>query len=186
MAAVRLQDIRQEYAGLVTISWKSMPLRLGDSVARPTQHSIEGRLRARAEEPRCNFSLELPSDYPASSLPALQAGKCAQLQGDDAFERMHMALFRAYFEQSQNIASREVLDQVAKEAGLDAARFWADMDSGQGRSEVAGEFREFLSEYSGFGIPLAVLPDGYPLQGAVPTAYYRHCVEALRKGQPEP
>lgn len=163
-----------------------MPLRLGETPARPSRHSIEGRMRARAEEPRIAFSLEPPAEYPTSSLPALQAGKCAQMQGEDAFERMHMALFRAYFERGQNIAKREVLAQVAQEASLDEARFWTDMDSGQGRADVATEFREFLRDYNGFGIPLAVFPDGYPLQGAVPTEYYRHVVEALRDGLPPP
>lgn len=160
-----------------------MPLRLGETLARPSRHSIEGRMRARAEEPRIAFSLEPPAEYPASSLPALQAGKCAQMQGEDVFERMHKALFRAYFEQGQNIASREVLEQVAREVDLDEARFWADMDSGQGRAAVATEFREFLRDFNGFGIPLAVFPDGYPLQGAVPTAYYRQVIETLRRAQ---
>ncbi len=183
MAAVRLRDVVAESAGLVTVSWKSMPLRLGDRPARPSPHSVEGRMRARAEEPRIPFRLEPPASYPTSSLPALQAGKCAQLQGDDSFERMHLSLFNAYFELGEDISSRDVLGQVARDAGLDEKRFWADMDSGQGRAEVMGEFREFLAEYSGFGIPLAVFPDGYPVQGAVPTDYYRQVVQGLRRGQ---
>jgi len=97
---------------------------------------------------------------------------------------MHMALFRAYFEESRNIASRQVLAQVVEEAGLDQARFWTDMDSGQGRSEIIQEFREFLASYGGYGIPLAVFAGVYPVMGAVPVAIYRQVVEMLRQARP--
>ncbi|MBI2865890.1 MAG: DsbA family protein [Chloroflexi bacterium] len=182
---VRLQDLEQEYSPLVSVLWKSMPLRLGgDSPAVPKQRIVESRQRARAEEPRIAFSLEPPKEYPTSSAPALLAAKCAQHQGGDAFGRMHLSLFKALFEQNRNIASRNVLAQLAQESGLDEALFWADMDSGWGQDEVIKEFREFLASYSGFGIPLAVFPNGWPVEGAAPTAYYRDVIEAILKKQP--
>ena len=36
-------------------------------------------------------------EYPNWSLPALEAAKCAALQGDDALTDMHFRLFRAFF-----------------------------------------------------------------------------------------
>ena len=46
---------------------------------------------------------------PNCSLPALEAAKCVARQGDALFERVHPALFDAYFTRSRNIADPAVV-----------------------------------------------------------------------------
>ena len=59
---------------------------------------------------------------PGFSLPALEAAKCVAKQGEAVFERVHRALFEAYFTRSLDISDPIVLAQVAGEAGADVAR----------------------------------------------------------------
>ena len=75
--------------------------------------------RVALDEDKISFSPWNPDEpYPASSMPALRAAKCAQLQGEEAFRRSHIALFRAFFEEGMNISERKVLISLAKKTGL--------------------------------------------------------------------
>ena len=141
-------------------------------------HSAEARYRADFEEEGFNFKPWNSSEgYPTSSMPALQATKCAQLQGGEAFERFHIALFKAFFEESRNIGDREVLSSLANEAGLDVEKFSSDLDRGSQEKEVLVEYEEARIKYAGRGIPLAIIGDRYPVMGAAPIAMYRRAID---------
>lgn len=145
---------------------------------RINPHSTEARRRADLEEADVRFTPWDPGQtYPTSSLPALRASKCAQLQGEAAFQRFHIALFRAFFEESRNIGDREVLVSLAKEASLDVDRFSLDFDRGSQESAVLAEYEDGQTEYSGWGIPLAIVEDLFPIGGAVPTDVYRRAID---------
>src|SRR6266851_1996115 len=58
-------------------------------------------------------------DYPNWSLPALEAAKCVALQGSEAFDRLHLRLYEAFFSRSINIAKPDELLGVVKETGVD-------------------------------------------------------------------
>ena len=147
-------------------------------------HSAEGRHRANFEEPGVSFNPWDPSQpYPNSSMPALWAAKCARLQGEEAFERFHMAVFKAFFEDSRNISDREVLIGLAEEVGLDVERFSADFDRGSQDDEILTEYQEHKSQYDGWGIPIAVVGERYPVMGAVPIEMYRRAVDLCLASQ---
>ena len=97
IAAVRLRKLEEEYGNKIDISWSSYPLVVQEVPNRLiSPHSVESRRRAALEEDKIRFSPWNPDKpYPASSMPALRAAKCAQLQGEEAFQRFHIALFRA-------------------------------------------------------------------------------------------
>ena len=137
------------------------------------------RVRAAEEEPSLVFSPWTDAPLPSASMPALEAGRCAQYQGEDAFERFHFALFRAYFEDNRDISSRAVLLALAGDAGLDVARLASDLEGGRARAELLAERDELMAKRDFTGVPTVVFGGRVPLIGAVPIAVYRRAVERL-------
>ena len=153
-------------------------------VRRISPHSAEGRRRAGAEEESISFSSWDPHQpYPASSMPALRAAKCARLQGEEVFQRFHLALFRAFFEDCQNIADREVLLSLAKNAGLDLGKFSSDFDASSQEKEILAEYEDYKDKYEGWGVPLVIVGERYPVVGAAPIAMYRRAIDLCLAAQ---
>ncbi len=108
---------------------------------------------------------------------ALVAGKCAEKQGSDAFERFHQAVFDAFFVECRDISNRDVLFELAAGAGLDVSRFSQNLDENWGEAAVLTDLAEARRDFDGWGIPLVVIGDGFPLVGAVPVEIYRRAVD---------
>jgi predicted DsbA family dithiol-disulfide isomerase len=119
--------------------------------------------------------------YPNWSLPALEAAKCAERQGPEAFERLHLALYRAFFTESRDIARPDEIVTIAAESGLDPERFLADYRAGHGRQAVIADYRAAVEDGVN-SIPTVVVPDtGRVLVGLAEVSAYRAAVEeALR------
>ena len=179
IATIRLQNLEEEYGNKINISWRSYPLVVQEIPNRLiSSHSVESRRRAALEEDRISFSPWNPDEpYPSSSIPALQAAKCAQLQGEETFKRFHIALFRAFFEEDMNIGDREVLIGLAEKTGLDVERFSSDFSQRSLEEEVLAEYEDGRAEYEGWGIPIVVVGERYPIAGAVPIAIYRRAID---------
>ncbi len=116
-------------------------------------------------------------DYPNWSLPALEAAKCAALQGEAAFEDVHFRLFHGFFEHGVNIANIDELLDLVRQAPLDFARFIDDFDSGVTRRNVLDEYEEAVNTYRVYAIPTVIFPDGERVVGAVPSAEYEKVLE---------
>ena len=183
MAAVRLRRVKEEYGDKVIIGVKSFPLYPGHAPQRLINpHSIEGRRRAsEAEEDAKITPWDESLYYPSSSMPALEAAKCAALQGEEAFERYDLAIFEAFFHKSKDISQRDTLLELAETADLDMTKFTADLDEGGQREKVLADFEEAKSSFGHMvtGVPFVTLEDKYPLVGAMPTEVYRHVVESV-------
>jgi len=185
IATVRLQKVAEEYRDRIDISWRSYPLVPGEIPDRRiSQHSFESRDRASQEEPGINFK---PWDrrraYPSSSMPALQAAKCAHRQGKAEFQRLHFALFRAFFEENQDISQQKVLLGLAREAGLDEKQFIDDFNQGLLKDEVLAELEEGREKCSPWGIPFTIIGDRYPVMGASPIDMYRRGIDLCLTSQ---
>ena len=111
-------------------------------------------------------------DYPTWSLPALEAAKCAAAQGAETFERVHFALFEAFFAKGRNIGLREEVVAVAQEAGVDRERFLQDFGSGRFREDILREYQEAHERYGVTAIPTVIFDDRVKITGAVPRAEY--------------
>ena len=118
-------------------------------------------------------------DFPQWSLPALEAAKCAELQGPEAFERMHLALFRAFFCEGVNIGRAEEVIEVARRAGLDMNRFLKDYQEGSRRQPVLEEHVEAVRQYRVQAIPTVVMGEAPPIVGAVPFQEYERLLTRL-------
>ncbi len=145
--------------------------------------SAQARERAGIEEESiCFRPWESGKPYPATSFPAQRAARCAQQQDGNAFLRFHMAVFRAFFTESQDIGDRQVLVTLAGEAGLDVERFTADYDSMPDEAVMA-TYRDARAAYEGWGIPLVIIGGHYPIAGASPEAVYRRAIELCLGGR---
>ncbi|MFQ5896327.1 MAG: DsbA family protein, partial [Nitrospinota bacterium] len=100
---------------------------------------------------------ESGEEFPKCSLPSAEAGKCAQAQGEEAWDRYHMALLRAHFWENRNIDEPSVLVEVAERVGLDAERFREDLASGRPREQALREHWEAVARYGITGIPTVVV-----------------------------
>ena len=178
MAAVRLRRLQAESEGRVTLTWRAFPLRPtpDPSAAFKGTHRESGWARCRdlARDTAVEYRMWARPDYPAWSMPALDAAKCVALQGPDLFERAHLALYRAFFTDGVNIGRpEEVIEVIGSVPGVDRDRFLKDYESGRGRQAVLDDYQAALSQHGVRAIPTVIAPDGRRVIGAVSLAEYR-------------
>ncbi len=118
-------------------------------------------------------------DFPQWSLPALQAAKCAELQGSEAFERMHFGLFRAFFEEGVNIGEAAEVIEVARRAGLDMDRFLNTYEEERQRDRVLEEHSQAVTTYGVRAIPTVIIGEEPPIVGAVPLHEYERLLARM-------
>lgn len=88
---------------------------------------------------------------------------------------MHELLYK-----NSRTLSRQKLEQLAAEIGLDVARFRADLDSGKFKSEVAQESKE-ATGVGATGTPASFINGRY-LSGAQPFERFKSLIdEELKK-----
>ena len=115
---------------------------------------------------------------PGFSLPALEAAKCVARQGEAIFERVHLALYEAFFTRSLDIADPAVLAGVVAESGADIGRFTRDLEGGGARKAVAADYEDAVTKHGVRAIPTVVFPaTGRTLVGLADTAAYRAAIE---------
>jgi predicted DsbA family dithiol-disulfide isomerase len=115
--------------------------------------------------------------YPRWSLPALEAAKCVARQGPEAFERIHLRFYEAFFTRSLDIGDPGQVVKLVSEAELDQERFQADYRAGLGRPEVVADYQAAI-EAGVRAIPTVIFPDsGRSLVGLASIAEYRAAAE---------
>jgi predicted DsbA family dithiol-disulfide isomerase len=185
-AAVRLDEIEREYGERVRVHWRAFPLIPDQQPGRRvTDKTREGRRRVAAEEPGARFVVpELDAALPASSVPAQTAAKCAERQGAEAFARFRRALFAAQFGDNLDISRRDVLWSVARQCGLDVARFEADYGGGQAYEGVLHDCAEGAAWFGVSALPTVIFDEKLSLVGAVPAERYRWMIDWILAGRP--
>ncbi|MBI4610019.1 MAG: DsbA family protein [Candidatus Rokubacteria bacterium] len=178
---MRLRRLRSELGDRLRVEWRAFPLR---PVPDPTatfkgtyREEAWKRCRAFAEPDGIVYNLWARDDYPNWSLPALEAAKCVALQGEAAFERLHLRLYAAFFADGRNIANPDEVAQVVSESGADMARFRADLAGGKARAAVLSDYEDAVTQ-GVRAIPTVVLNGGRRIVGLVDFAEYRRVVSA--------
>lgn len=105
-----------------------------------------------------------PASSPVRGRLAFQAAEAARRQ--DRFDALHLPLLRARHRDRHDIDSREVIDRVASEAGLDVDRFRRDLDDPTLLQALARDHLMATTEFGVFGTPTLVFEKG-------PAAYVR-------------
>jgi predicted DsbA family dithiol-disulfide isomerase len=182
---VRLAQLKREYGERLELRWKSLALVPEADPGRTFDaHAAEAwaKARANAQAEGTTFLERSPgAAMPMSSLPALEAAKCAAAQGVEAFERYHLTLLEAYFTRAQDIGQAVILIDLARQAELDVDRFTLDLASGRMRHLVAAEYLAAHSQGIA-SVPTVILADAQGairVVGEVPLAQYRRYVEWL-------
>ena len=183
---MRLQRLHQEMAGRLSIEWKAFPLRPvpDPSVTFKGTYREEAwkRCAAMAEPDGVVYTMWSRDDYPTSSLPALEAAKCVALQGEEAFRRLHLMLYEAFFARGVNISVPEEVSRVVREAGADMTRFLADYESGKARDLVLHDYEEAVTREGVRAIPTIMGDGGQRVVGLVSAVEYRRMLGASAAG----
>lgn len=177
---MRLRRLKQEYAERIKIEWRGFPLAPFEKQSRKVYpYAAEGWQAMADLEEGAEFTKWALPTYPVSSMPALEAARCAQLQGEEAALRFHLATMRAFFAQSRDISQGEELLSLAREAELDIEQFTADYQERSQREIVKADFSEAHHRYGITGIPAMVIDERYLVVGARQTEEYRQVIEQL-------
>lgn len=180
---MRLRRLQKELGDRLSIEWKAFPLR---PVPDPTatfkgtyREAAWKRCGAQAEGDGIVFNLWSRDDYPNWSLPALEAAKSMALQGEEAFGRLHLKLYEAFFSRGLNIANTNEVVAVVKESGADMDRFLADFESGKARAWVLRDYEEAVTQAGVRAIPTVMLNGGRRVVGLVDFAEYQRLISAI-------
>ena len=183
---MRLSEVGQVYGDRVRIHWRTFPLIPDERPGRrSTAETQESRRRVADEEPGALFvPPALGIELPASSLPALTAVKCAERQGDAAFQRLHERLFLAHFRDNLDIARQDVLWRLARESGLDMPRFAEDYAAGEAYQAALTDYAEGTAWFGVSAVPTVIFNEKVSLVGAVPAERYRAMLDWILAGEP--
>jgi len=131
--------VKEVFGDRLRIEWYSFPLEQVNSTQGP-----EWKL------------WEQPDEYKSRGLWAFRGGEAARLQGKELFERFHMALLRARHVENWDIASPEVLIEVAKKAGLDVGRFRRDLPDRALLPKIGEDYIRGAKKHGIWGTPTLV------------------------------
>lgn len=159
IAAVRLHKIVPEYAGRVRLVERAFPLEVYGG-GPPNRQELELEIwLAALQEPAALFK-PFGAEWPTTTLPAFEAAWCAFQQGESVGRDFDLRIRRAFFAEARNIGQREVMLELAREAGLDMDRFTRQFASGEARVAVVEEGRLGQEQYGVRGTPTLMLSDG--------------------------
>ena len=148
--------LAKEHGDAIEVHWRAFELR---PAPVPTLEPDCGYLQsiwARAVYPMAaerEMTLRLPPVQPRSR-KALEAAEVAREQG--LFDRMHSALFKAFFEHGLDIGETGVLVDIGRNAGLDGEALRRALDAGSYTARVSSDAEE--AKCLGItGVPLMVI-----------------------------
>lgn len=178
IAAVRLHCVQPEYEGRVMLRHRFFPLELLRGEAPPWDILEQEWWLAALQEADAPFAPYPLADWPTTTLPAFDAAWAASQQGSAIGTDYDLRVRRAFFAQGRNIGRPDVLHDIAREAGLDIAKFERDVASPAAREAVLEDSRIARERYHVRSTPTLMLADGTRLRWpiAVPTIRERKIV----------
>jgi predicted DsbA family dithiol-disulfide isomerase len=105
----------------------------------------------------------------------------AELEGRQ--HEMKRALFAAYFTEGRNPSDREVLIDVATQAGLDAVRAREVLESGRYADEVR-EREQFYGQQGIRAVPSVIVDNRYLIQGGQPVEVFEQALRQIASEKP--
>ncbi len=144
--------------------WKGVPIATRDFRAKPGRAlgDLE-RQKVLMVAAETGIMVAPPPTWIDSSA-ALQGSELARDAG--VFPAYHDGVFRAAFENGEDISRPELLETIAASAGMDRADFRAGLKSGRMESRLEDHKRE-AEEFSALGYPTFILGD-FPMIGIQP------------------
>ena len=182
---MRLADIEAHYGGQVRVEWRAFLLR-PEPEPRPLDKFTEYTkkwITPGGLEPRAVFNTWSGDHAPPShSIPSAVAGKVAATLSEADFRAYKDALFAAYFTENRTISDRDVLLDVAAEAGLDRERFERTWRENEDELVHAVWLDYRLAVQSNItGVPAVVVDRTWLIPGAVDTVEYVAAIDRARE-----
>lgn len=177
MAESGLDSLRQTHA--LQIEWKAFELRPAGSPPVPEEYRTRIRaggaqMQAIAQE---RFGLELNAvepKEPGASFLAHVGAKYAIENGQGP--GYHHAVFAAHWQGEKDIASAEVLVEIAHGLGLDELGFRAALENPRYATQVREE-QEWAYRHGLGGVPAFIFGNRYLVSGAQPVEVLREVAE---------
>ena len=138
-------------------------------------------IRARGEALGFTFNMDKRSRI-YNTFDAHRLLHWAQLEGRQ--HALKRALFAAYFTEGRNPSDREVLIDVAKQAGLDAERAREVLESGRYADEVR-EREQFYGQQGIRAVPSVIVDDRYLIQGGQPVEVFEQALRQIASEKPQ-
>lgn len=161
--------------------WRSYELR--PAGAPPMPESYKARIMAARPQfeamAKAQYGIEINSGkFGINSRPALVGAKYAEKHGKgDAY---HAAMFRAYWQEAQDISDAAVMAQVAHSVGLDESAFLASLDDSALENEVNQDILQ-AQMFQISGVPALVFINKYLIPGAQPYDELVRVVDYIRQ-----
>lgn len=186
-----LERLRQEYGEAVELEWRAFELRPapvptldpnGEYLHTVWNRSVYPMARQRG------MTLRLPPVQPRSR-SALELAELARERG--RFDEAHRALFKAFFEEGQDLDNIAVLVKIGTAVGLDGAEVRAALEQGIYRACVIDDERQAAALGITAVPTVMVSRAGKPLEeaevisGAQPYEVIRDAVERVLKHEGE-
>lgn len=124
----------------------------------------------------------------ANAHKSLEAGEWARDQGREMFEKVHAALFRAYFGEACNISTTDQLVEALTPLGMEMASLRAALEDGRYRERVDA-YTRMARENGISSVPTFILEDRYVVRGAQKYAVFEDVLTRLgvpRRATPSP
>ena len=107
----------------------------------------------------------------------------AELQDRARAVALKQALFRAYFTDNENVADRDVLVRIAKQAGLDADAARRVLDGNEYADEVRAQERHF--QQAGIhSVPATIVNGQYLISGGQPPEVFEQALREIAAKAP--
>jgi len=181
---VRWRRLEEEYAGAIELEWKSFLLRPTPQPHADPAAALEkfrrytqSWLRVAADPDAGEFQVWRSDEGPPThSVPPHLVSKAAARLGEEAFERIHRRLMRAYFKENRDISDNRVLLELWLDVGLEASDFAAIRDPGLLQA-VIDDHNDALG-HGVTGVPAVRLEsDPGVVVGALPMERYRSWID---------
>ncbi len=163
----------------VQLQWRAYELRPGlppEGIPRtPKPGEVNGfppYLNQHAEE--LGIKLHRSAIIPCSRL-ALESAEYAKEHGK--FDQFHLAVFKAYWEETKNIGLIGVIREIATESGLDAEEVERCLKEGR-HSQVVKTQSEAAKQSGINGIPAYLIGD-FLIEGVQPYQFFQRAVEEM-------
>lgn len=164
MAAARLDKVMPEFEGRLNLKWRAFPLEIINDRPAP-RHIVDQEWPLIAVQEPLSPCRSWPHDeYLRTTLRAYQAYASAYAQDPEKARVYDLNIRRGFFCEGRRVDEDAVLCEMAEEAGLDASRVRADLESGAYEEGVMDDYREAMRLRDEEGMPMTsptlIFPSG--------------------------
>ncbi|MBU5592760.1 DsbA family protein [Clostridium sp. MSJ-4] len=117
-------------------------------------------------------------DILPNSYRALEGGQYAKLKGK--YDEYSKAMFKAYFQNNENIGKKEIINEIASNIGLNINEMNKEIDSGKFKDAI-DKTKSLANKYAINSVPTFIINDTYKIVGARDYEYIKEFLLNIKK-----